>query len=362
MTYLLSTHWALLLFVFVFGNRGRSVGRGPAGLGTGGFERGRWGLVIAFIIGCLLAVIRAFTNEVGYGFDVIMLAIAVYLIGCVLGGLFSARRTGVAAPGLALAAPPVPRACGRKSSGSASSRPGSCARTGSNRRLPEAEARAGTGATLRPEVERVGFKPAWELRKDGIEPPVDPPKPPSGPASIRPEVERVNFAPEWELRKRAEREEVATPPPVAPAPAAPAVAADDDDPSIVAERPTGIAGPRWRQARNNLQRIRGIGKVNEAKLNELGVWHFDQVAAWTAPQAKWVNSFPVVSRRIQREDWIGQARVLATGADTAFSKRVDAGEVANLRQQEAVGLIPRFDRGAERSSPTGARFRPGAPA
>lgn len=326
MTYLLSTHWALLLFVFVFGIAvglwaAARPGSAPAiSSGVG------WGIVIAFIIGCLLAVIRAFPNEVGYGFDVIMLAIAVYLIGCVLGGLFSARRTGFGAPGLALAGAAGPAGV-RSEVERVGFKPAWELRKDGIEPPVSPPKPAPEPATLRPEVERVGFKPAWELRKDGIEPPVDPPKPPSGPASIRPEVERVNFAPEWELRKRAEREEVATPPPVAPAPTAPAVAFDDDDPSIVAERPTGIAGPRGGR-KDNLQRIRGIGKVNEAKLNELGVWHFDQVAAWTAPQAKWVNSFLSFPGRIQREDWIGQARVLATGADTAFSKRVDAGEVA----------------------------------
>ena len=43
-------------------------------------------------------------------------------------------------------------------------------------------------------------------------------------------------------------------------------------------------------------------------------------------------SFP---GRIEREDWINQAKTLAEGGETEFSKRVDAGEVeSSLDEKE----------------------------
>jgi len=31
--------------------------------------------------------------------------------------------------------------------------------------------------------------------------------------------------------------------------------------------------------------------------------------------------------RVSRDDWVGQAKILAAGGDTAFSKRVEDGDV-----------------------------------
>ena len=59
--------------------------------------------------------------------------------------------------------------------------------------------------------------------------------------------------------------------------------------------------------------IRGIGPVNEKKLNQLGIWHFDQIAAWTPAEIAWVGSYMAFPGRIEREDWVGQARALAAG-------------------------------------------------
>ncbi len=75
-------------------------------------------------------------------------------------------------------------------------------------------------------------------------------------------------------------------------------------------RPTGLGAPRAGTA-DDLKRIKGIGAVNEAKLNGLGVWHFDQIAAWTDAEIQWVDGYLAFKGRIAREDWIGQARKLA---------------------------------------------------
>jgi predicted flap endonuclease-1-like 5' DNA nuclease len=113
---------------------------------------------------------------------------------------------------------------------------------------------------------------------------------------------------------------------------APAAAADAEIIKVKSDRELAGTQPRgYRKARDgkadDLKRIRGIGKVNEGKLNEFGIWHFDQIAAWSKNEIEWVDDYIAFPGRILREDWVGQAKVLAKGGDTSFSKRVDAGEV-----------------------------------
>ncbi len=102
------------------------------------------------------------------------------------------------------------------------------------------------------------------------------------------------------------------------------------------DKPVGLAAPRGGKA-DDLKRIRGIGKQNEGRLHGLGIWHFDQIAAWSKKEIEWVGHFLAFPGRIEREDWVPQAKVLATGAETEFSKRVDRGEVATSTDDGSNG-------------------------
>ena len=85
---------------------------------------------------------------------------------------------------------------------------------------------------------------------------------------------------------------------------------------------------------DDLKRIRGIGPVNEKALNTLGIFKFSQIAAWTPANVDWVEASLSFPGRIEREDWIAQAKLLAEGEETDFSKRVDAGEVESSLDEE----------------------------
>jgi predicted flap endonuclease-1-like 5' DNA nuclease len=78
---------------------------------------------------------------------------------------------------------------------------------------------------------------------------------------------------------------------------------------------------------DDLKRIRGIGRVNEAKLNEMGITTFAQIAAWGAAEEERYGELLEFEGRIEREEWVAQAKILASGRDTEFSERVDKGEV-----------------------------------
>ncbi|PBB65366.1 ABC transporter [Mesorhizobium sp. WSM4312] len=88
-----------------------------------------------------------------------------------------------------------------------------------------------------------------------------------------------------------------------------------------------LAAPRGGKA-DNLTRIKGIGTVNEKKLNEHGIFHFDQIGAWKKADVEAAEAYLAFDGRIAREEWVKQAKLLGQGKDTEFSRRVDAGKVA----------------------------------
>ncbi|GLS44004.1 NADH-quinone oxidoreductase subunit NuoE [Methylobacterium brachythecii] len=75
-------------------------------------------------------------------------------------------------------------------------------------------------------------------------------------------------------------------------------------------RPTGIDAARDDRP-DDLTKIKGIGPVNNRRLNDLGIWHFDQIAAWSPAEIAWVGAYLAFPGRIDRENWVGQAAVLA---------------------------------------------------
>jgi predicted flap endonuclease-1-like 5' DNA nuclease len=78
---------------------------------------------------------------------------------------------------------------------------------------------------------------------------------------------------------------------------------------------------------DDLKRIRGIGLLIEKRLNAMGISRYEQIAHWTAEDVERVSGKLDFKGRIERENWIEQARILASGGQTEFSRRIDRGEV-----------------------------------
>lgn len=92
-------------------------------------------------------------------------------------------------------------------------------------------------------------------------------------------------------------------------------------------RPEGLSGARDGKA-DNLKEIKGIGPKLEKLCNSLGFFHFDQIAGWTDNEVAWVNAnLEGFKGRVTRDDWVAQAKILAAGGETEFSKRVEDGDV-----------------------------------
>lgn len=81
-------------------------------------------------------------------------------------------------------------------------------------------------------------------------------------------------------------------------------------------RPLGLPAARG-GAPDDLRLIDGVQPRIESTLNSIGVFHFDQIAAWTPANVAWVERYLAFNGRVGRERWVEQAKSLAAGlADT----------------------------------------------
>jgi predicted flap endonuclease-1-like 5' DNA nuclease len=126
-------------------------------------------------------------------------------------------------------------------------------------------------------------------------PPVPEPPAPEPPAPVSPAPE-----PPPAKSETADSETAAA----APEPAAKAPPAKKHFPGRPPER---LAGPRGGTA-DDLTRIKGIGPKSVEKLHALGVFHFDQIAAWNIDNARWIGAALSAPGRVERGKWIQQAR------------------------------------------------------
>lgn len=78
---------------------------------------------------------------------------------------------------------------------------------------------------------------------------------------------------------------------------------------------------------DNLKEIKGVGPGIEKTLNGLGIYKFTQVATWGPAEIAWVDARLTFKGRIERDNWVDQAKTLASGGETEFSARVGKGDV-----------------------------------
>lgn len=80
----------------------------------------------------------------------------------------------------------------------------------------------------------------------------------------------------------------------------------DDGRLITLDAPTG-------GSKDDLKKIKGVGPKIEVTLNGLGIFHFDQIAAWNRQTVARVDEALSFKGRIDREKWVSQAKTLASG-------------------------------------------------
>ncbi len=65
---------------------------------------------------------------------------------------------------------------------------------------------------------------------------------------------------------------------------------------------------------DDLKLISGVGPKIEGILNGLGIYKFEQIAKWKKAERDWVDGYLKFKGRIDRDNWVKQAKALAKGA------------------------------------------------
>lgn len=99
-----------------------------------------------------------------------------------------------------------------------------------------------------------------------------------------------------------------------PAAAAPAAPAEEKAEWSEEEKANRIAalsaklGAVEEGQKDDLKKISGIGPVYEGKLNDLGIYTFEQMTKLDADGIETIETLTNFPGRVEREDWIGQAK------------------------------------------------------
>jgi predicted flap endonuclease-1-like 5' DNA nuclease len=111
----------------------------------------------------------------------------------------------------------------------------------------------------------------------------------------------------------AEAAPVVTPAAFVSAPAAPVAASADG--------PERLSAPRGGKA-DDLKEIEGIGPAMEKLVNEMGFYHFAQIANWSDADVAWVDAnMKNFKGRITRDRWVAQAKIIVAEGLEAFRER-----------------------------------------
>ena len=88
--------------------------------------------------------------------------------------------------------------------------------------------------------------------------------------------------------------------------AAPAKAVASD----AGTQPTGLKAPKKGKA-DDLKTIEGVGPALEKLLNELGIFHFEQIAGWGEAEIAWIDgNLKGFKGRATRDKWVAQAKLI----------------------------------------------------
>lgn len=95
---------------------------------------------------------------------------------------------------------------------------------------------------------------------------------------------------------------------------APVVAAVEAEPDAFGELAEAVAAQEAATQSDDLTRIKGLGPKLKARLAELGVVSFAQIAAWTEADIAAVDAqLGTFAGRSTRDQWVAQAQFLAAG-------------------------------------------------
>jgi predicted flap endonuclease-1-like 5' DNA nuclease len=290
MHYLLATYWMWFVVALLAGG---AIGYWSSRrwVSEGWARRWPWWAVVAFLVGLVVAVLHGLPGRAGLYLETLLLLLFWYAVGGLL-GIWLGKASHVA-PLTANAAEDV--------------RPATAA-------TAEEDARLAAAAKAAEDARRAAAaKPAEDARLAVAAKAAEDARL----AAAAKAAEDARQAPAAKVTTEAVRP-TATAATLAPSPATPT--------QHPGTRPQGVAAPESGHA-DDLKLIKGIGPKNEKISNALGVYHIRQIANWTPDEAIWVGHHMAFPGRIEREHWIPQAKLLASGGDTDHSAGVKSGTI-----------------------------------
>ena len=128
-------------------------------------------------------------------------------------------------------------------------------------------------------------------------------KPSKKAAAPKKEAKKAEDAPKKAAAAEKPKAEAKAPAKAAAKAKAPAKEKADDAPAAIFSAPKGEA--------DDLKKISGVGPVLEKKLHAFGVTQYAQIAAFTKADIDKLDEALSFKGRIERDDWVGQAKALA---------------------------------------------------
>ena len=108
---------------------------------------------------------------------------------------------------------------------------------------------------------------------------------------------------------------------------------------IVAKKPKSLSKPRKAGA-DDLTIVKGIGPKIQGQLNEFGIYHYDQIAAWKKLECNWINGSLSFKGRIEREEWVKQAKALAKKQGRGSSSKTKSlKKLVGSKQSSAARIV-----------------------
>ena len=96
--------------------------------------------------------------------------------------------------------------------------------------------------------------------------------------------------------------------------------------SILDYKPLILTSPKP-SGKDPLIKIKGINSKIECDLNNLGIYHFEQISSWSTKNCDWIEGFLHFPGCAKNNQWIDQAKILHSGKETIYSEKVQNGEI-----------------------------------
>lgn len=91
-------------------------------------------------------------------------------------------------------------------------------------------------------------------------------------------------------------------------------------------KPLVLSTPKS-SGKDNLTKIKGINQKVENDLNNIGIYHFEQISKWSNKNCEWIEEFLLLPGIARSNQWVDQAKILYSGKDTPYSLQVENGEI-----------------------------------